>query len=136
MFDTLVCGLSDDHVDDDEGFEIFRGSKSVCDEILRKTSYFDSYKPAEGEEGVRDPILQYLQRYYTGTEPPDSSDVGDLSWDEGDLPHHDIKVWTFNDFMGQYNQLYAFLNTIQVAYHSAKKSQASSPRVESLLKDP
>ena len=24
------------------------------------------------------------------------------------------QVWTFNDFMGQYNQLYAYLNNIQV----------------------
>jgi hypothetical protein len=55
-------------------------------------------------------------RYYTGPEHPDSSDPGDLSWDEGDLPHQQLKVWTFNDFMGQYNQLYAFLNNIQVLF--------------------
>mgnify|MGYP007123599332 CR=1 FL=1 len=37
MFDTLVCGLTDDQVEDEEGFEIFRGSKSICDEVLQKT---------------------------------------------------------------------------------------------------
>ena len=32
-------------------------------------------------------------RYYTTSrDQPDLSDVGDLSWDEGDLPHHQIKV--------------------------------------------
>ena len=41
---------------------------------------------------------------------------GELSWDEGDLPSHVVKVWTFNDFMEQYNALYAWLNTIQVKY--------------------
>ena len=38
MFDTLVCGFSDDHEDDvRDSFEIFKGSKSLCDEVLKKT---------------------------------------------------------------------------------------------------
>ena len=37
MFDTLVCGLSDDQDENDEGYEILHGSKTVCEEILRKT---------------------------------------------------------------------------------------------------
>jgi hypothetical protein len=36
MFDTLVCGLSDDQTENEEEFEIFRGSKPVCDEVLKK----------------------------------------------------------------------------------------------------
>ena len=31
-------------------------------------------------------------RYYTVSDHPDLSDAGDLSWDEGDLPRHEIKV--------------------------------------------
>ena len=31
-------------------------------------------------------------RYYTLSDHPDLSDGGDLSWDEGDLPHQEIKV--------------------------------------------
>ena len=31
---------------------------------------------------------------------PDLSDVGDLSWDEGDLPHQEIKVAAAAAFMG------------------------------------
>jgi len=139
MFDTLVCGFSDDQGEDvKDSFEIFKGSKSLCDEVLTKTSYFVNEGHTEGEE-KKDPILQYLQKYYmggSGTEHLDSStDVGDLSWDEGDLPSGCIKVWTFNDFMEQYNQIYAWLNTIQVQYHAAKKKEGSSPRVDSLLKD-
>ena len=34
----------------------------------------------------------YLPRYYAVSDHPDLSDVGDLSWDEGDLPHQEIKV--------------------------------------------
>jgi len=141
MFDTLVSGFSDDQEEDvKDSFEIFKGSKSLCDEVLRKTSYFGNEKKMEGEE-KKDPILQYLQKYYmggSGTEDiqlDSSTDVGDLSWDEGDLPSGRIKVWTFNDFMEQYNQIYAWLNTIQVQYHAAKKKDGSSPRVETLLKD-
>ena len=38
MFDTLVSGMSDDQGDDvRDSFEIFRGSKSLCDEVLKKT---------------------------------------------------------------------------------------------------
>eukprot|EP00092_Neocalanus_flemingeri_P061388 GFUD01073791.1.p1 GENE.GFUD01073791.1~~GFUD01073791.1.p1 ORF type:complete len:410 (-),score=64.44 GFUD01073791.1:219-1448(-) len=140
MFDTLVCGFSDDQGEDvKDSFEIFKGStKSLCDEVLTETSYVFNEGQTEGEE-KKDPILQYLQKYYMGgsaTEQLDSStDVGDLSWDEGDLPSGCIKVWTFNDFMEQYNQIYAWLNTIQVQYHAAKKKEGSSPRVEALLKD-
>ena len=62
-----------------------------------------------------------------------------------------LQVWTFNDFMGQYNQLYAYLNNIQVTvsiikttssqcssqvqYHSAKKTSSLSPRVEGLSRE-
>lgn len=141
MFDTLVCGFSDDQGEDvKDSFEIFKGSKSLCDEVLKKSSYFGNEGQTETEgEDKKDPILQYLQKYYgggSGNEHLDeSTDVGDLSWDEGDLPSRCIKVWTFNDFMEQYNQIYAWLNTIQVQYHAAKKKEGSSPRVESLLKD-
>ena len=44
------------------------------------------------------------------------SDAGELSWDEGDMPHLCLKVWTFNDFMEQYNEIYAWLNNIQVGH--------------------
>jgi len=141
MFDTLVCGFSDDQGEDvRDSFEIFKGSQSLCAEVLKKTSCFGNEEQTEDEGEVKkDPILQYLKKYYNGmlgTENLDSStDVGDLSWDEGDLPSRCIKVWTFNDFMEQYNQIYAWLNTIQVQYHAAKKKEDSSPRVESLLKD-
>merc|ERR1719264_367510 len=101
MFDTLVCGLEEEELEVGEEFEIFRGSKPVENQIFRKT-------------------------YYSVSDHPDLSDVGDLSWDEGDLPHHHIKVWTFNDFMGQYNQLYAFLNNIQVQYHTDKRAPHST----------
>jgi len=139
MFDTLVCGLEEaEQPEFAEEFEIFRGSKPVADEIFRKTPCLGVGRSTveRGEdEATRDPILQYLQRYYAVSDHPDLSDVGDLSWDEGDLPHQEIKVWTFNDFMGQYNQLYAYLNNIQVQYHSAKKSSSASPRVEGLSRE-
>ena len=63
-------------------------------------------------------MLIYLQKYYLDAHPSDnldpSIDVGDLSWDEGDMPQLCLKVWTFNDFMEQYNNIYAWLNNIQV----------------------
>merc|ERR1719474_2002245 len=99
MFDSLICGFSDDHEDDvRDSFEIFKGSKSLCDEVLKKTSCFGNEDQTEVEgEDKKDPILQYLHKYYNGnigTELLDSStDVGDLSWDEGDLPSGCIKVW-------------------------------------------
>ena len=36
--------------------------------------------------------ISIFTRYYTVSDHPDLSDVGDLSWDEGDLPHQEIKV--------------------------------------------
>ena len=62
------------------------------------------------------------------------SDAGELSWDEGDMPQLCPKVWTFNDFMEQYNNIYAWLNTIQVQYHADKRREGASPRVEALLR--
>ena len=87
-----------------------------------------------------DPILTYLQRYYSVGQQGDHldssvSDAGELSWDEGDMPQLCPKVWTFNDFMEQYNNIYAWLNTIQVQYHADKRREAASPRVEALLRD-
>jgi len=144
MFDTLVSSLSDDGDDFiDDNFEIFKGSKSACEDILKKTSYFDNIETEEKDrEATRDPILNYLHRYYNDTtgnqvenQMDSLTDSGELSWDECDIPSVCIKVWSFNDFMGQYNQLYAWLNTIQVQYHSAKKAEGSSPKVENLLKN-
>jgi len=77
MFDTLVSGFSDDQEEDvKDSFEIFKGSKSLCDEVLMKTSYFGNEKQMEGEE-KKDPILQYLQKYYMG-----GSGTDDIQLDE------------------------------------------------------
>ena len=65
----------------------------------------------------------------------ESSTEPDLSWDEGDMPQLCPKVWTFNDFMEQYNNIYAWLNNIQVQYHADKKSNGSSARLEVMLRD-
>ena len=53
-------------------------------------------------EGKNSPCVHDFRYYTTSRDQPDLSDVGDLSWDEGDLPHHQIKVnsdfiliWTF-----------------------------------------
>ena len=89
---------------------------------------------------TKDPILTYLQRYYSVSHPGEHldssvSEAGDLSWDEGDMPQLCLKVWTFNDFMEQYNNIYTWLNNIQVQYHADKRREGASPRVESLLRD-
>ena len=49
----------------------------------------------------------YLARYYAVSDHPDLSDVGDLSWDEGDLPHQEIKVAAA--FMGVNLLIYSWL---------------------------
>ena len=89
---------------------IFMTQKYIC----RSLKDYEYSSPQE----CRDPILTYLQKYYLG-EGADScvSDAGELSWDEGDMPHLCLKVWTFNDFMEQYNEIYAWLNNIQVTLH-------------------
>jgi len=140
MFDTLVSSLSDaedDFAQDD--LEIFTESKSVCHDILRKTSYFDHMSKGDSGDEKRDPILHYLHKYYTTDireyKTDALTDVGDLSWDEADLPSSVIRVWSFNDFMEQYNQIYAWLNSIQVQYHTSKKMGCFTPPVDSLLKD-
>ena len=86
---------------------IFMIQKYIC----RSLKDYEYEVPQE----CRDPILTYLQKHYLG-EGADScvSDAGELSWDEGDMPHLCLKVWTFNDFMEQYNEIYAWLNNIQV----------------------
>ena len=43
------------------------------------------------------------------------------------------EVWSFNDFMEHYNQLYTWLNQIQEQYHNSKKSDSVSPRVEGIM---
>ena len=86
----------------------------------------------------KDPILKYLRRYHLEVPPGDqleSSTEPDLSWDEGDMPHLCPKVWTFNDFMEQYNNIYAWLNNIQVLYHSGKRNTGSLARVEVMLRE-
>ena len=55
------------------------------------------------------------------------SDAGELSWDEGDMPHLCLKVWTFNDFMEQYNEIYAWLNNIQVTSYLVERRAFVSP---------
>ena len=91
----------------------------------------------QGKES-KDPILNYLRRYHLELSPGDqleSSTEPDLSWDEGDMPHLCPKVWTFNDFMEQYNNIYAWLNNIQVLYHSGKRNTGSLARVEVMLRE-
>ena len=87
--------------------------------MFRSLEDYDEYEFEVKES--KDPILKYLQKYYLESHQHcsdnlDSSiDTGDLSWDEGDmLPRLCPKVWTFNDFMEQYNNIYAWLNNIQV----------------------
>ena len=46
------------------------------------------------------------------------SEDPDLSWDEGDMPNTRIQIWSFNDFMEQYNNMYSWLNNIQVLYYN------------------
>jgi len=144
MFDTLVCPLSSDLEDEEErkdSFEIFKGStKSLCEEVLQTKTSLKEYDYEWNAPESKDPILKYLQKYYTNSHPPtdhlDSSvEFGDLSWDEGDMPRLCLKIWTFNDFMEHYNNIYAWLNNIQVQYHADKKKEGASPRVESLLRD-
>ena len=81
----------------------------------------------EGKETASDPILQYLRRYYLQLDQLDSSPEPDLSWDEADLPQLRPQVWTFNDFMEQYNNIYSWLNNIQVEYHSNHSSHKDFP---------
>jgi len=144
MFDTLVCPLSSDQEEEDckNSFEIFKGStKSLCEEVLQtKTSLEDYEYEFQSPVSTKDPILTYLQRYYSVSHPGEHldssvSEAGDLSWDEGDMPQLCPKVWTFNDFMEQYNNIYTWLNNIQVQYHADKRREGASPRVESLLRD-
>ena len=63
----------------------------------------------------------------------------DLSWDEADLPPLCPKVWTFNDFMEQYNNIYSWLNNIQVEYHSHHSHHSQqgqkAARVEVMLRE-
>ena len=88
--------------------------------MFRSLAEYDDYA-LDDEPETKDPILKYLRKYYLeiqqhSSDQLDSSiDTGDLSWDEGDmLPRLCPKVWTFNDFMEQYNNIYAWLNNIQV----------------------
>ena len=117
---------------------------SYCSYKLQTSHIFRSLEDYEYEfqsqVPTKDPILTYLQRYYSVSHPGEQldssvSEAGDLSWDEGDMPQLCLKVWTFNDFMEQYNNIYTWLNNIQVQYHADKRSEGASPRVEALLRD-
>ncbi|XP_023326043.1 nesprin-1 [Eurytemora carolleeae] len=111
MFDTLVGSVEEEMEDD---------------------------KLLINEKMTKDPILQCLHTYQASIntrELLESATDPDLSWDETDLPSRCIQVWSFNDFMEQYNQIYTWLNSIQVQYHAGKKKEGNSPRVEGLLKD-
>lgn len=98
---------------------------------------------AMDRESKKDPILEFLQSHYSKVASKDLFDVssdgpetGDLSWDEGDLPHLDEhQVWSFNDFMEQYNQLYSWLNQLQEQYHFSKKQESSSPRLAGIRRE-
>lgn len=90
MFDTLVCGTVEEQEAVEEMFT--SSSKTLPDDIFRRAQAFNCATLKENG-ATKDPILQYLHRYYTTSrDQADLSDVGDLSWDEGDLPHHQIKV--------------------------------------------
>ena len=86
----------------------------------------------EGKETASDPILRYLRRYYLQLDQLDSSPEPDLSWDEADLPQLRPQVWTFNDFMEQYNEIYAWLNNIQVGHVWQKHGRLSLPETATL----
>ena len=57
----------------------------------------------------------HLPRYYSVSDHPDLSDVGDLSWDEGDLPHQEIKVAAI--FYGNLGLMYLGVD-VDVSVHT------------------
>ena len=58
----------------------------------------------------------------------------DLSCDEGGMQsEEEDQVWSFNEFMEHYNQLYTWLNQIQDHYNTNRISKTGSRQVEGVL---
>jgi hypothetical protein len=78
----------------------------LCCLFLFLIRYFLCYSFFPG--CVRTEVLKICQTNSSFCQDPD------LSWDEGDMPNNRIQIWSLQDFMEQYNNMYSWLNNIQV----------------------
>ncbi|XP_076062425.1 uncharacterized protein LOC143037757 [Oratosquilla oratoria] len=117
-----------------------RKSKRTSEkEIARR-----SWGPADKEEGSRD-FWASIQEPYDyimgshlipdsyqvngGTEAPSSGEY-ELSWDSGDVsPQY---VWSFSEFMDQYNELYEWLIQVQLKLYSHSNPPDKAARMVQL----
>ncbi|XP_037073262.1 uncharacterized protein LOC119094294 [Pollicipes pollicipes] len=102
-----------------------RPYNSLCRK-RKECSADTSHRQSWGSEVSKDAFWEALQPSYAFLMEDQLIESckeanGDLTWDATDVPGMD-STWSFDEFMDQYNELYQWLNEIQVVIYSSPKN--------------
>ncbi|XP_043231809.1 uncharacterized protein LOC122386575 isoform X2 [Amphibalanus amphitrite] len=103
-----------------------RPYNSLCRKRKERSTADPSHRQSWGSEVSKDSFWEALEPSYAFLMADQLIESckeasGDLTWDATDVPGMD-STWSYGEFMDQYNELYQWLNEIQVVIYSSPKN--------------